>query len=38
MSDAVIFIFGVIAFLFAVGPLMVAAYLEYRDGLSEHEH
>jgi len=36
MSDGLIFIFGVVAFLFAVGPLMVAAYLDYRDGISEH--
>ena len=37
MSDLWIFIFGMIAFLFAVGPLMIAAYLDYRDGLREHE-
>ena len=37
MSDAWIFAFGVVAFLFAVGPLMVAAYLDFRDGLSEHD-
>jgi hypothetical protein len=31
MSDTLIFIWGLLAFLLAVGPLMVAAYLDYRD-------
>jgi len=31
MSDSIIFIWGIIAFLFAVGPLGVAAYLDMRD-------
>lgn len=30
MSDGWIFIWGIIAFLFAVGPLTVAAYLDLR--------
>ena len=31
MSNTFIFIWGLLAFLLAVGPLMVAAYLDYRD-------
>ena len=31
MSNTLIFIWGLLAFLLAVGPLMVAAYLDYRD-------
>jgi hypothetical protein len=31
MSDSIIFIWGIIAFLLAVGPLTVAAYLDTRD-------
>ncbi len=31
MSDVAIFLWGLIAFFFAVGPLMVAAFLEFRD-------
>lgn len=35
MSDALIFIFGLVAFLFAVGPLIVAAYLDFRRGIRD---
>ena len=31
MSDTWIFIWGLLAFLLAVGPLAVAAYLDFRD-------
>ena len=31
MSDFWILIWGILAFLLAVGPLMVAAYLDYQD-------
>jgi hypothetical protein len=31
MSNFWIFIWGMFAFLLAVGPLVVAAYLDYRD-------
>ncbi len=31
MSDTILFAFGLLAFSVAVGPLMVAAYLDYRD-------
>ena len=31
MSDTFIFMWGFLAFLLAVGPLLVAAYLDYRD-------
>ena len=31
MNDTWIFIWGLLAFLLAVGPLMVAAVLDYRD-------
>jgi len=31
MSDFWIFVWGILAFLLAVGPLMVAAYLDYQD-------
>ena len=31
MSDVWIFIWGILAFLLAVGPLMVVAYLDYRE-------
>ena len=32
MSDGLIFIFGLIAFTSAVGPLMYAAYLDLTEG------
>ena len=32
MSDNVLFIWGTIAFLFAVGPLTIAALLDLKDG------
>ena len=35
MSDFGIFIWGTLAFFTAVGPLMVAAYLDYRDEKKE---
>lgn len=35
MSDLAIFIWGLFAFLLAVGPLVVAAYLDYRDKAKE---
>lgn len=31
MSNTWIFIWGTLAFLLAVGPLMVATYLDYQD-------
>lgn len=31
MSDTVLFIWGLIAFILAVGPLSVAAYLDLRE-------
>lgn len=31
MSDSILFIWGIIAFLFAVGPLSVAAYLDMKE-------
>ena len=31
MSDLWIFIWGMLAFIMAVGPLTLAAYLDYRD-------
>jgi hypothetical protein len=31
MSDIGIFLWGLLAFFLAVGPLMVAAYLDNRD-------
>ena len=31
MSDTWIFLWGLLAFLLAVGPLMVAAYLDAQD-------
>jgi hypothetical protein len=31
MSDNLLFIWGLIAFLFAVGPLSVAAYLDTKE-------
>ena len=35
MSDLWIFIWGILAFILAVGPLMVAAYLDYQDKRQE---
>jgi hypothetical protein len=32
MNDTILFIWGVVATLFAVGPLVVAAYLDWRKG------
>lgn len=31
MSDFWIFVWGILAFLLAVGPLMVVAYLDFQD-------
>lgn len=31
MADSFIFIFGLIAFLLAVGPLIIAAYLDIKE-------
>ncbi|MFN2200571.1 MAG: hypothetical protein ACK2UO_05165 [Caldilineaceae bacterium] len=31
MSDTVLFVWGTVAFLVAVGPLAIAAFLDYRD-------
>ena len=31
MSETWIFLWGLLAFLLAVGPLMVAAFLDYRE-------
>ena len=30
MNDSLIFVFGLVAFLLAVGPLAVAAYIDLR--------
>ena len=35
MNDTWIFIWGMLAFLMAVGPLLVAAYLDNRDRRQE---
>jgi hypothetical protein len=35
MSDTILFIWGVSAFLLAVGPLSVAVYLDMKD---DHDH
>ena len=35
MSDGLLFAFGFIATLFAIGPLAVAAYLDYREKREE---
>jgi hypothetical protein len=35
MSDIWIFIWGILAFVLAVGPLMVAAYLDRKDSSQE---
>jgi hypothetical protein len=32
MSDSLLFILGLFATLLAIGPLAVAAYLDWRDG------
>ena len=37
MSDGVIFIWGLIATILAVGPLAVAAYLDWRDKQAKSE-
>ena len=31
MSDTILFVFGLLAFSLAVGPLAIAAYLDFRD-------
>ena len=31
MNDSLIFVFGLVAFLLAVGPLAVAAYLDFKE-------
>jgi hypothetical protein len=31
MNEVVLFILGLVAFLFAVGPLTVAAYLDWKE-------
>jgi len=31
MNETLLFVFGLIAFLLAVGPLAVAAYLEFKE-------
>lgn len=31
MNDAVLFVFGLVAFSLAVGPLAIAAFLDYRE-------
>jgi hypothetical protein len=35
MNETWIFIWGILAFLLAVGPLLVAAYLDNKDGRQE---
>lgn len=35
MDETLLFIFGLVAFLLAVGPLAVAAYLDYRESREE---
>ena len=35
MNEALLFVFGLVAFLLAVGPLAVAAYLDYRESREE---
>ncbi len=37
MSDSILFIWGIIAFLFAVGPLSVAAYLDIKEKKDKSE-
>lgn len=32
MSDTIIFVWGLLAFLLAVGPLTLAAYYDYKHG------
>lgn len=34
MDETVLFLFGAVAFLLAVGPLAVAAYLDSKDKLT----
>lgn len=31
MNDSLIFVFGLVAFLLAVGPLAVAAYIDFKE-------
>jgi hypothetical protein len=31
MDEAILFVFGLVAFLLAVGPLAIAAYLDLKD-------
>jgi hypothetical protein len=31
MDETILFIYGLVAFLLAVGPLVVAAYLDFRE-------
>jgi hypothetical protein len=35
MNETLLFVFGLIAFLLAVGPLAVAAYLDIRESREE---
>jgi hypothetical protein len=35
MNETLLFVFGLIAFLLAVGPLAVAAYLDFTDSREE---
>ena len=35
MNETLLFVFGLIAFLLAVGPLAVAAYLDFRESREE---
>jgi hypothetical protein len=31
MNEILLFLFGLVAFLLAVGPLAIAAYLDFKD-------
>ncbi len=35
MNETFLFVFGLVAFLMAVGPLAVAAYLDYKESKEE---
>ncbi len=35
MNETFLFVFGLVAFLLAVGPLAVAAYLDYKESREE---
>jgi len=35
MNETLLFVFGFVAFLMAVGPLAVAAYLDYKQSREE---